>query len=230
MKTEVSRAAPYELKYFKYSSHYWILKFLAVSNRPLRILDVGTANGYLGAILGNLGHSIVGVEKDPNFATKAARFYQSFHITDIETFEFPFKEEFDLILFADVLEHLRDPSMVLKRSMKCLKHDGEIILSVPNVANFTVRGCLLFGRFNYRRRGILDETHLRFYTLATLRQLLNECGLKPLECVGTPVPVQLMLPFTNHRVFFPLHEMHYAMVRAWKALMAYQFVLRAVPL
>ena len=110
MKTEVSRAAPYELKYFKYSSHYWILKFLAVSNRPLRILDVGTANGYLGAILGNLGHSIVGVEKDPNFATKAARFYQSFHITDIETFEFPFKEEFDLILFADVLEHLRDPS------------------------------------------------------------------------------------------------------------------------
>ena len=63
MKTHLSRAAPYELKYFKYSSHYWILKFLAASNRPLRILNVGTAQGYLGAILGNLGHCIVGVEK-----------------------------------------------------------------------------------------------------------------------------------------------------------------------
>ena len=229
MKGELLRSEPYPFKYFKYSSHYWILKCLETVNRPLRILDVGTADGYLGAILRQKGHSIVGVEKNSILAAKAAPYYETLYVADAETFEFRFETKFDFVLFADVLEHLAEPSAVLKRSIGCLNEDGEVIVSVPNIANLAIRASLLFGRFDYRDQGILDRTHLHFYTLSSIRQLLQDNGLRVRECVGAPIPVQLVLPFTKHPVFEPLHELHYMMLRAWKGLMAYQFVLRAVP-
>ena len=224
---EKAGAPPYQLKRFKYNSHYWILRFIDEAPRPLRILDVGTADGYLGAVLKQQGHYLVGVERDELMAQRARRHYDGFHLADIETFEFPYREEFDFVLFADVLEHLNDPATVLKRTLPCLKKTGEVIISVPNVANFIIRIGLLLGRFEYSDRGILDRTHLRFFTLASLRRMLSECGCAVLQTRPTPVPVQLVVAATDLKLFAPLHELHYALVRGWKSLLAYQFVIRA---
>ena len=221
--------SPYQLKRFKYNSHYWILKFLSETNGPLKILDVGTAEGYLGALLKENGHRVIGIERDELLAAKARTHYEYLHVSDIEQFDFPYRDEFDFILFADVLEHLRDPASVLSRSLKSLKPTGDIIISVPNVANIAVRLGLLFGRFDYKDRGILDRTHLRFFTLETLKKLLDECACRRRAIAPTPIPIQLVLPSTDHRFFAPLHEIHYLLVRLWKRLFSYQFVVRAAP-
>ena len=220
-------ALSYELKRFKYNSHYWILKLVEDARRPLRILDVGSADGYLGAILKERGHYIAGVERDPRLAEKARPIYDRFHQIDVDRFEFPERREYDFIIFADVLEHLADPAAVLRRCVASLKDDGMIIVSVPNVANLVVRLSLLFGRFDYGDRGILDRTHLRFFTLKTLTKLFQETGFNIRQIVATPVPVQLVWPLTNRQFFAPLHYGHYLLVRLWKTLFAYQFVVQA---
>ena len=229
MKGQQTRSSQYELKSLKYNSHYWILKFLSASGRRLRILDVGTAHGYLGEILKSHGHSLVGIEQDPAAAEQARSYYDYVHVADIEDFEFPYCREFDYILFADVLEHLRDPGDVLQRSLLTLKQRGEIIVSLPNIANIVIRLSLLVGRFEYGERGILDRTHLRFFTLAGVRMLLQEASCRIVEVVPTPLPVQLVLPISENKVFAPFHEAHYWVVRLWQTMFAYQFVVRAAP-
>ncbi len=222
-------AQPYRFKSFKYNSHGRILNILARGNRRLRILDVGTADGYLGAILKARGHWLAGVEREGESAELAKSHYDDFHCADVESFEFPYRDEFDYILFADVLEHLRDPEAALKRSLPALKGDGEVIVSVPNIANLVMRLGLLCGRFDYGDRGILDRTHLRFFTLSSLKRMIENCGCDLLEITATPIPVQLALPVTDRQIFAPLHEFHYLLVRMWRTLFGYQFVVRAAP-
>ena len=224
-----SKAKRYEFKSFKYSSHYWVLKFLSNEKGRLRILDVGTSNGYLGASLGQLGHSVVGIERDTSCAEEARRYYDSFHVHDIEDFDFSYRGEFDYVLFADILEHLRDPISVLRRSLPSLKESGKIIVSIPNVANIIIRLSLLLGRFDYADRGILDQSHLKFYTRASLLKMLDAASCRVLELVATPLPVQLVFPVTEKKIFAPMHELHYLLVRSWKTLFAYQFVVQATP-
>ena len=224
-----SESPHYALKPFKYNSHYWVLKFLSAAAPPMRILDVGTADGYLGAILKEWGHSLVGVEQDMVAAERARSRYDAFHVANIEDFNFPYKEEFDFILFADVLEHLKDPILVLRRALPTLKKTGEVIVSIPNVANIVIRLSLLTGRFDYCDHGILDRTHLRFFTLSSLRKMMQEASYRVFEVAPTPLPFQLVAPITENNVFIPFHETHYLLVRLWKTLFAYQFVVRAVP-
>lgn len=147
----------------------------------------------------------------------------------MESFDFPYRQEFDYILFADVLEHLRDPEAVLKRALPSLKAGGKVIVSVPNIANLVMRLSLLAGRFDYTERGILDRTHLRFFTLANLKRMIANCGCDIVTVAATPVPMQLALPFTAHALFAPLHELHYLLVRLWRTLLGYQFVIQAKP-
>jgi len=203
---------------------------LADETRPLRILDVGTAGGYLGASLKKQGHYLIGVERDEKLAAAARLHYDHFHQVDIEEFDFPYRNEFDYILFADVLEHLRDPAVIIGRSLGALKRTGKIILSVPNVANFVVRMSLLLGRFDYCDRGILDRTHLRFFTLASLRSMISNLSCQVVDVFATPAPVQIVFPIADHAVFAPLHEAHYLLTLLWKTMFAYQFVARAAPM
>lgn len=219
----------YEFKDFKYSSHYWILKALEHEGEPVNILDVGSASGYLGKILRERGHHVTGIESDAATAERARACYDSFQVANIETFEFPYRREFDYILFADVLEHLRDPAAVLRMSIPALKESGKIIISVPNVANFIIRLRLLFGNFDYMDRGILDRTHLRFFTLRSLRKMMSEVSCRVLSVIPTPLPVQMVFPFTKTKFFTPLHDAHYLVTRAWKTAFAYQFVITAAP-
>jgi len=219
----------YEFKPFKYSSHYWIVKALESEKKPVRILDIGTASGYLGKIWRQKGHSVVGVECNPAAAEQARRYYDAFQIADIETFEFPYKREFDYVVFADILEHLRDPLAVLRRCVPALKESGKIIISVPNVANWVIRLSLAAGKFDYMDRGILDRTHLRFFTLRSIVQLLNDVPCDICDVTPTPLPIQLVFPITDRKFFAPLHEAHYALTRCWGTLLGYQFVIIAEP-
>jgi SAM-dependent methyltransferase len=220
-------ALPYQLKPFRFSSHYWILKILGRDNRPLRILEVGTASGYLGKFLREHGHSVIGIELDPDAAARARPFYEEMCVGDLETFRFPWRGEFDWILLADVLEHLRDPMAVLARAIPCLKPSGKLLISIPNIANIVIRLGLLAGRFDYAERGILDRTHLRFFTLRSLLQTLDRAGLRVIEVRATSLPVQLVFPFTTAKIFLPFHYAHHALVRLRKQLFAYQFVVVA---
>jgi 2-polyprenyl-3-methyl-5-hydroxy-6-metoxy-1,4-benzoquinol methylase len=220
----------YEFKPFRYSSHYWILKLLESEKQPLKILDIGTASGYLGKTLKERGHNVTGIEMDPDIAEKARGFYDVFHIADLETFEFPYRGEFDYILFADVLEHLRDPVAVLRRCIPASKESGKIVISVPNVANIIVRISLLLGRFDYMDRGILDRTHLRYFTLRSLKQMMKDVFCRVLDVTPTPLPVQIVFPITESKLFAPVHEILYVLTRCWKTLFAYQFVIVAAPL
>jgi SAM-dependent methyltransferase len=222
-------ASGYEFKAFKYSSHYWILNLLEREKKPAKILDVGTASGYLGKILKGRGHYIAGIEFDAAAAERARGYYDSFQVADIETFEFPYRKEFDYIVFADVLEHVRDPAAVLRTCIPALKESGKIIISVPNVANFVVRLSLLFGKFDYMDRGILDRTHLRFFTLRSLKKMMSEVSCGVLGVIPTPLPVQIVLPFTENKFFALFHEVCCALTRCWKTALAYQFVVTAAP-
>ena len=175
------------------------------------------------------GHCVAGIECDAATAEKAREYYDAFQVADVESFAFPYRREFDYIVFADVLEHLRDPAAVLRRCVPALKETGKIIISVPNIANWIIRLGLLLGKFDYMDRGILDRTHLRFFTLRSLKQLMSEVSCEILDTIPTPLPVQLVLPFTQSNVFAPLHEAHYALTRCWETLFAYQFVFVAAP-
>jgi len=132
------------------------------------------------------------------------------------------------VLLADVIEHLRDPDAALRRLAACLRPGGQVILCVPNVANLVMRLWLLTGRFTYQKRGILDRTHLRFFTLASARELAREAGLRVAEVHATPVPLPQIVPSTMQH--WPLRQLYHLLAwlaRTWKTMFAYQFVLVA---
>jgi len=103
------------------------------------------------------------------------------------------KVPFDSVLLLDVLEHLRDPEGLLALCRTVLMPSGSVIVSVPNVANLIVRLSLLVGRFDYADRGILDRTHLRFFTRKSARRLLQQAGFEITDSVTTNVPLERIL-------------------------------------
>jgi 2-polyprenyl-3-methyl-5-hydroxy-6-metoxy-1,4-benzoquinol methylase len=144
------------------------------------VLDVGCASGYLGQELVKRGCSVWGLESDldaiqgiPDGAYVAIA-----HVDLDEVDRLPWNEDrFDVVIAADVLEHLSDPSRALRVLTSGLEPRGLVIVSVPNVAHASVRAKLLLGRFDYTPTGILDETHKRFFTFKTARALVEGCGL-----------------------------------------------------
>lgn len=145
----------------------------------VRVLDVGCGTGSI-TLLANEGKSneIVGVEPDADRASVARE-------RGIDVREVMFDEDlvaelgkFDVITSSDVLEHVLDPGDMLRLFAKALKPGGRVIVSVPNVAHWSVRLSLLFGRFDYQASGIMDATHVRWFTTKSLVQLFERSGFK----------------------------------------------------
>jgi len=147
----------------------------------LRVLDVGCATGLLGKALRARGaKKLVGIEGDPSMAAAAGPFYDRVVCANLESDADHVlgEETFDIIVCADVLEHLREPATVLASLSRHLDSRGRILISVPNIAFLSVRLSLLMGRWNYNPNGgILDRGHLRFFTRTTLVRLIQEAGL-----------------------------------------------------
>jgi SAM-dependent methyltransferase len=136
-----------------------------------------------------------------------------------------FKNRFDVIIYADVLEHLKNPKDVLVSLNQNLAPNGIVIISLPNIANFYCRIQLLLGRFNYQDRGIFDRTHLRFFTRKTFRAFLEEAGLEVLELTATPIPLPLVVPERYHGALLSaIHSCNNWAARNWTTLFGYQFI------
>jgi 2-polyprenyl-3-methyl-5-hydroxy-6-metoxy-1,4-benzoquinol methylase len=214
----------YRLKDDPHSSHSVILARLG-DGRGRRALDVGAADGFLSERLTSQGWSVTALERDPTLAARARGRCKEVVVADLEAAPPLLSGPFDAIVYGDVLEHLSDPRAVLVALDRTLAPGGTVIVSVPNVAHLWIRLSLLTGRFDYADRGILDRTHLRFFTRRTLVAFLRDAGLAVSELAVTPVPLPLVVPERWHGGW--LHRVHRLSARAargWPGGLAYQFV------
>jgi len=155
-----------------------------------RVFEGGVSSGYFAGVLTRGGLRVDGHELDPDAAARAATVCEHVYVGDLQQFDVAELDgTYDVLLFGDTLEHLADPVSVLRQLSTRLTSDGTLIVSVPNVANWAIRLLLLAGRFRYTDRGILDRTHLRFYTRRTLVEMIESAGFRVHSIVGTiPVP------------------------------------------
>ena len=194
-----------------------------------KVLDVGCANGYLAKVLGEHGCTVSGVEYDAAAAEEARPHLEQLVVGDLETLDLTAElgiGRFDVVVFGDVLEHLRDPLPVLKQARDLLAPGGYVVISIPNVAHGSVRLSLLKGRFDYGPLGLLDETHIRFFTRDNLRALLRDAGFAATDFLRTTAGVFETELRVSAEDFDPaLVEQ----VLADPDALTYQFVVRAVP-
>jgi len=163
------------------TSHAQILELVGGNKR---VLDIGCATGYLARALVAQGCTVSGVEYDADAAEQARPTLDRLVVGDLETLDLVEafgRDQFDALVFGDVLEHLRDPLAVLRRARPLLAGGGCVVISVPNIAHGAARLALLKGRWEYRQLGLLDTTHLRFFTLNSVREMLREAGLAAVE-------------------------------------------------
>jgi 2-polyprenyl-3-methyl-5-hydroxy-6-metoxy-1,4-benzoquinol methylase len=206
------------------TSHAMMLELVG---SDVDVLDVGCASGYMAEALGKRGCRVSGIEFDPVEAEKARPFLQEIVVADLNTADLgkQFKTaSFDVIMFGDVLEHLLDPVGVLQSSLTLLRAGGTVIISIPNVAHGSLRLALLQGAWNYTPTGLLDQTHVRFFTRATLHKMLAEAGLRVVELRCT-VADALGTEVSINTDALPSEIIQW--VRDQPAADAYQFVLAA---
>ncbi|MGH7402305.1 MAG: class I SAM-dependent methyltransferase [Candidatus Rokuibacteriota bacterium] len=216
--------SPYRLKDDPHSSHSVILARLG-DGRGRKALDVGAADGFLAERLTAQGWSVTALERDPELAARARGRCKEVVVADLESAPPLLHGPFDAIVYGDVLEHLSDPRATLLALDRTLAPGGTVIVSVPNVAHLWVRLSLLLGRFDYADRGILDRTHLRFFTRRTLVDFLWGAGLIVVELAVTPVPLPLVIPPRWHgRWLAGVHALSAWAAKGWPGGLAYQLV------
>src|SRR5262245_7663973 len=169
------------------ASRYWI----DVSTSPAhlaqlerippasKVLEIGAAGGHMTRALVERGCRVWAIEAEPSLASGVQDVASRLIVGDIEAMDLEQAvggERFDVILLGDVLEHLRHPDRVLNRLQPLLVSSGHLVVSLPNVAHGSVRLALLLGRFDYTPYGLLDDTHLRFFTRSSLVSLFEKSG------------------------------------------------------
>lgn len=168
----------YRLTSDRYGAHQKIINWVG---RKKRVLEIGCANGYLLKKLTANGCQCLGIEVDPKMASLARKNGLAVITGDIEgtsMFKKIGHRRFEIIVLADVLEHLKDPEVTFKKLACLLEKEGRIIISVPNISFLTYRLLHLLGKFDYTDWGIMDRTHLRFFTRNSIIQLVKGVGLK----------------------------------------------------
>ncbi|HTN24532.1 MAG TPA: class I SAM-dependent methyltransferase [Solirubrobacteraceae bacterium] len=151
-----------------------------VNPRGLRCLDVGCGGGALAAALKAAGAAFVaGVEYDAAAAARARERLDIVVEGSVLDVQLPFAESaFDLIVFADVLEHLADPDAALRRCLPLLAPGGQVVVSVPNMRFWLILWRLAADRWEYADHGVRDRTHLRIFTRRSLLRMLDDHGLR----------------------------------------------------
>lgn len=153
-----------------------LLKLIPISAR--RVLEIGCSAGQLGfAIKARQQAHVTGVDISPAAVAVAATVIDQAIATDLEQFDFPWDDEsFDCIVAGDILEHLKDPWKVISQARRLLSAEGVLVVSIPNVSNLEILYQLSEGTWNYVDAGLLDRTHLRFFTRTTFLDALNAVG------------------------------------------------------
>jgi 2-polyprenyl-3-methyl-5-hydroxy-6-metoxy-1,4-benzoquinol methylase len=155
------------------------------------VLELGPASGYMTQVLTAEGCTVDAIEIDPCDAERAAPHCRRMIVGSLEDpaslSELP--GPYDIVLMADVLEHLRAPERILPVIRGKLAADGLALASLPNIAFWRMRLALLLGRFDYTDTGLLDRTHLRFFTLATATAMFTKAGFRVAKVIAPPVTV-----------------------------------------
>jgi len=161
------------------SSWYKILHLIKPGTK---VLDIGCSSGHFGEVLiKEKGCTVDGIELDSKDAKEARKRLRHVYELNIETDPLDeMTDHYDYIYFGDVIEHLVDPSSALKRLEKLFKNkkQAKILFSLPNMSHASVRMMLLNGDFEYGKTGLLDNTHLHFYTLHELNRVFNRAGME----------------------------------------------------
>ncbi len=220
----------YPIKQSKHSSHYYARTLTGTGQE---VLDIGCGEGYFAAELRQDDNRVTGVD----FLPQASRsdVLERYFSLDLNSPPGALHCElnglrFDRVLLLDVLEHLVHPEFLLNDAKTVLKEHGLLVVSLPNVANITVRLKLLFGSFGRQERGILDRTHLHFFTRKTARQFLEENGCEILNVKPTVIPVELALGLSpDNPLMRAINGVCWFFTRLLPGLFAYQFVYLAKP-
>ncbi len=159
-------------------SHSIIINHIIKDKKHKDILDVGANTGVLGNTLVDYDSTIDGIEYSKSFykeleKNKSYRKTYNLDVTDFNDDFYKNKDRYDYIIFADVLEHLVNPDEVIYNISKKLKKGGKIIISIPNMAHLDIIIQLINGNFNYNDEGILDSTHLRFFTHNSFTEMIS---------------------------------------------------------
>ncbi|MGB9980279.1 class I SAM-dependent methyltransferase [Methanobacterium sp.] len=193
-------------------------KIIKIIGKDKKVLDVGCATGNIAKILSEKGCEVTGIEMDPKSAKIASKYCKNIIIKDLESLDnlnCPYNY-FDVLLFADILEHLKSPVDTLRKLKKYLHNDGIIIITVPNVTYWEIRLSFLLGKFEYNDYGILDKTHIRFFTKSSALSLLKNAGFK-LNLLDTTTKGFLKDDLGS--------KFEYSFTKILPGLFAYQFLL-----
>ena len=220
----------YQYKPFVGSSHLWAQEKLSNIPNSAKVLDVGAGSGFLGKFLKSKGVSdLYAVEIDPETSKILKETYKEV-VSNINELK---GEKFDVVVLLDILEHLPRPKEFINQLKEYLSENAIILISVPNIAHWSVRIPLLFGCFNYKHRGILDETHLWFFTRKTFKKFISETSLKKIELSQTIVPLEFVLPkyFYDNILFRFYTKIRVASAKLLPGLFAFQHLalLQAIP-
>jgi SAM-dependent methyltransferase len=173
----------------------------------LDVLDVGCGFATTSQRIQALGNRVTGVERSPEAVPVARQRLARVVEKDLEDIDGVASElggaTFDVIIFADVLEHLAWPRPVLERYLAFLRPGGRVVISLPNVGLWSVRLAHLFGRWAYQDTGVLDRTHLRFFTWGTARRMIREAGLRVAGSTSNPGLVRPFIPLVKRLMAKP---------------------------
>ncbi len=213
---------PYAYKPSAHSSHGRVLQMME-HRSPMRVLDVGCGPGWLAEALRRQGHSVTGVDlaEEPGVRERMDHFVQA----DLEAgLPDQIGAGFDVVIAADVIEHVRRPEQLIEQMTNRLRPGGTVIASVPNISHWYPRGRTALGLFDYDQRGILDATHLRFFTRRSFLRTINSCGLHAVARRHTGLPFDALGVDTGRSIGRFAALVDRALVRAWPTMFAYQFI------
>lgn len=200
----------YRMKYEEdYHSHVREDLVKYVSGGPKVILDIGCGKGLTAKFVKDKfgADRAIGIELDKDAGEEAGKVLDEIYILDLNQEAFPDAvNNIDLIILGDILEHLIDPYSLLRILRERLTKNGQIILSIPNIRNWRVLCAIIFkADWRYRDSGIMDKTHLRFFTKKSVIRMINDAGLK-LEKYGyrlrLPERILNIFTLTLFRNFF----------------------------
>ena len=223
--SRIALSEEYQLKPSEDSSHGRISTLLK-SKPPSKILDLGCSSGLLAERLVEMGHHVTGVDV-MEIAGVTGR-TSSFVKADLNDGIPPeVGTGFDVVLAADVLEHLVNPGNLMGQVRDVLSPDGTALFCVPNIAHWYPRLRSTLGMFDYDQRGILDSTHLRFFTRRSIRRLVERQGftVRRIESVGLPLDALGMEGTKAHA----LRLVDRLLLDLWPTMFGYQFIVEATP-
>lgn len=225
---QLATAGPeYSLKADDLGSHGRIAEFMR-GRPPSRVLDLGCGPGWLAERMTRAGHQVVGVDlvESQGVGARMSRFVQC----DLERGLTLDRDEcFDVVVAADVLEHLRDPERLLREALRHLRPGGLVLASVPNVSHWYVRARVALGLFSYDQRGILDRSHIRFFTRRSFLQLARRCQLEVVTKFHTGLPLEPLGFRPSSAVSRFVKAVDAVLVQLRPTLFAYQFVYLFAP-